>query len=129
MKLAKNFTPEAIDHAVERAKELGLIDDGELAQLLAEQMLEQRHYAPARITAELQKRGISRTQAEETAAALAFDPAQEITLLLETKFKNDVGDGKGLRRVFAALVRMGYAYGDVKTALESVSDTEEFYDA
>ncbi len=127
MKLAKNFSPEAIDSAVERAKELGLIDDGDYAELLASQLLEQRHYAPSRIAAELQKRGVSRDEAEQAVDALEFDAKNEIARLLETKFRNSLGDEKGVRRVCAALIRMGYAWGDVKTAVENAADTEVYY--
>ena len=128
MKLAKSFSAGAIDYAVERAKELGLIDDEDLAGILAEELLTRRHYAPGRITAELQKRGIPRAQAEEAVAALEFDAAEQIAQLLETKFRSSLGDAKGARRVSAALSRMGYAWGDIRTAIEEVCGTEVFFD-
>lgn len=128
LKLAKNFPPEAIDYAVARAKELSLIDDEGLAELLASQLLEQRHYAPPRITAELQKRGIPRAEAEAAVDALEFDAHAQIELLFETKFKNSLGDAKGVRRAAAALSRMGYSWGDIKTATEALTDEEVFYD-
>ncbi len=127
-KLAAKFDPDAVDYAVERSKELGLIDDGDLAGILAEQLLFARHYAPSRITAELQKRGIARDVAEAAVAALEFDAEDEIKTLLETKFRTTVAGKNGLQRTAAALSRMGYSYGEIRSALEACSSEEVFFD-
>ena len=128
MKLAKKFSADAIDYAVERSRELGLIDDGDLAQILAEQFLSQKHFAPGRIMAELLKRGIPREEAQSAVDELEFDAKEELAALLETKFRNAVGDEKSIRRAIASLSRMGYGYGEITAAIEKFSGTEVYFD-
>ncbi|MBR1811892.1 MAG: regulatory protein RecX [Clostridia bacterium] len=127
-KLAAKYSADAIDYAVERATELGLIDDEELAQTLAEDYLRLRHYAPERIRLELQKKGIDRNAAQAAAALLAFDAREEIQYLLETKFRHSLGDDTGIRRTAAALSRMGYTYSEIRSALSDVVSDEVFTD-
>ncbi len=126
----KDFSDEAIENAVERLKELSLLDDEKYAEMLCEHLYNNKHYGEKRIMQELLFRGIDRETAQAAVLALDKDNINSIVLLLEHKFKNKIGDEKSRQRTVASLLRYGYSYSDIKTAFQSVSQTfeEDFYE-
>lgn len=126
----KDFSDEAIENAVERLKELSLLDDEKYAEMLCEHLYTNKHYGVKRILQELNLKGIDRETAQTAVLALDKDEVNSIVLLLEHKFKNKIGDEKSRQRTVASLLRYGYSYSDIKTAFQSVSQTfeEDFYE-
>lgn len=126
----KDFNESAIEYAVNRLKELSLIDDVHYAELVSEHLYTNKHFGEKRIMQELLFRGIDRETAQNAILALDKDSINSIVLLLEHKFKGKFSDEKGKQRTVAALLRYGYSYSDIKTAFQSVSQTfeEDFYE-
>ncbi|MCH5171152.1 MAG: regulatory protein RecX [Oscillospiraceae bacterium] len=126
----KDFSDEAIEYAVNRLKELSLLDDERYAEILVEHLYSNKHYGEKRILQELSVRGIDRDTARNAVLALDKDEINSIVLLLEGKFKGKMNDEKGKQRTVAALLRYGYSYSDIKSALNKVSETleEDFYE-
>ncbi len=126
----KDFDESAIEYAVNRLKELSLLDDGRYAETLCEHLYNNKHYGEKRIMQELIFRGVDRETAQNAILALDKDSVNSIVLLLEHKFKGKFNDEKGKQRTVAALLRYGYSYSDIKTAFQSVSQTfeEDFYE-
>ena len=120
-KMRPAHSPEAIDAAVARAQELGLVDDADYARRYAAELVRLRHFSVMRIVQELRRRGIDRDLAQQTAADAAAeyapDPGEAIDALLRTRFAGKYGDEKGRRRTVAALQRMGYRWEDIRSAL------------
>ena len=111
--------------AVERLAELGFVDDARYAPIVV------RHYAAKgygarRVQQELARRGIPR---ELWDAAMAQMPAQDDTIdrLLQSKLRGEV-DRAALKRASDFLLRKGYGWDEIKSALERYhADIEEDY--
>jgi len=74
-------------------------------------------YGPARIRQELSKRGIERETAQQ--ALQAYQPNQtKMLAVLEQKLHGDCSDRKAVEKAIAALQRRGFAWADIRHALE-----------
>lgn len=125
----KGHEKKFAEKASERLLELGLLNDEEYARILANDLLERKNYSIKRIKQELAFRGIDRDIIENTIDLLDNDPVSRIIILIKKKYINKIGDEKGRKRTVDALLRLGYSYSDIKSALNSISDFEdEYYD-
>lgn len=125
----KGHEKEFAEKACERLTELRLLNDEEYARILANDLLERKNYSIKRIKQELAFRGIGREIIENTIDLLDNDPVSRIIILIKKKYINKIGDEKGRKRTVDALLRLGYSYSDIKSALNSISDFEdEYYD-
>ena len=125
----KGHEKEFAEKACERLIELNLLNDEEYARILAGDLLERKNYSIKRIKQELIFRGISRDITENTILLLDNDPVSRIIILIKKKYINKINDEKGRKRTVDALMRLGYSYSDIKSALNSISDFEdEYYD-
>ena len=125
----KGHEKEYAEKACERLLELGLLNDEEYARILANDLSERKNYSTKRIKQELGFRGISRDIIENTIDLLDNDPVPRIIILIKKKYINKINDEKGRKRTVDALLRLGYSYSDIKTALNSITDFEdEYYD-
>lgn len=66
--------------------------------MLAQELYTHRKYGVSRVKQELSRRGIDRALAEEAAERLDKDDLNRIILLLQTKYRNNLGDEKGIIR-------------------------------
>lgn len=116
--------------ACERLCELGLLNDEEFSRILANDLLNRKNFSVKRIKQELIFRGIDREIAENTVDSLDNDPENRIICIIKKKYMNKINDEKGRKRTIDALLRLGYSYSDIKTALNSINDfdEEEYYD-
>lgn len=126
----KGHEKEYAEKACERLLELGLLNDEEYARILANDLSERKNYSIKRIKQELGFRGISRDIIENTIDLLDNDPVSRIIILIKKKYINKINDEKGRKRTVDALLRLGYSYSDIKTALNTLTefDGEEYYD-
>ena len=125
----KGHEKEFAEKACDRLLELGLLNDEEYARILANDLLDRKNYSIKRIKQELAFRGIDRDIIENTSDLLDNDPVSRIIILIKKKYINKISDEKGRKRTVDALLRLGYSYSDIKSALDSVSDFEdEYYD-
>ena len=122
-KLARQDGEVAAQAAVDRIKELGYINDERYAQSLAKELAERKGYSVRAIKAELIHRGIDKYTAENAVEETALDECDKINILLNGKYRRKLADEKGRRQVFNALLRLGYSYGDIRSALR---DYDEF---
>lgn len=115
--IQKGYPEEACAYALERAAELSLQDDADYAAQLASSLYERKGYSPERIRVELLQKGVDREIIENTLEGLDSDPAARIIELLDTKYSSYPRDEKGKRRIFSALLRLGYNINDIRKAL------------
>ena len=119
----KGEAAEDAEAVADRFVELGLINDARYGSLVV------RHYAAKgygvnRIRAELNRRGLPRELWDE---ALASMPAQDDTVdrFLRSRLKGNF-DQKDVKRVSDALVRRGFSWDEIKSALNRYrSELEE----
>ena len=117
------FNQGAIELAMERLEELGLVDDAALAARWVTVMHTSKHWGRRRAYEELYKRGIDRNPAEE--ALTDYEDGDALYWQLEHKYgKKDLSDPKQRQRVTAGLVRLGFTYDAIRSALREFEDFE-----
>lgn len=124
-KLVPLFGERAADGAISRLEELGLIDDEAFAREYAGQLLERKHFSPERAALELYKKGIDRELAEEILEEFAVDPAEQISILLQTKYARRLSSEKDRARTFNSLRMMGFRWADIKEAMREYEYDDE----
>lgn len=126
----KGHEKTSAEKACDRLLELGLLNDEEFARILATELYERKGYGIKRIKQELIFRDIDREIAENAIETLDIDTQNRIILIIKKKYLNKIDDEKGRKRAIDGLMRLGYSYSDIKTALNSISKfcEEENYD-
>lgn len=108
--------------AVDKLEERGYVNDSEFARAYYRYLYEGKHYAKKRIFYELYLKGISRDTAESVAYEFEDDPVQSAKDLIGKKYLRYLADEKGRRKVFNALVRLGYSYSDIRSAMSEYNE-------
>lgn len=130
-KLSRKFDSQYVDEAVEKLIELDLINDERYAELYAHELFEHKKLGKMRIKSELRAKGISADIANEAVEKLFEeeepDNMQRIVDIINKKYYNKMNDEVGRKKVFSALIRMGYSFSDIREAMENFSD-DEFYE-
>lgn len=121
----KGHEKESAEKACDRLLELGLLNDEEFARILANELYERKGYGVKRIKQELAFRGIDREIAENAIESLDIDTQTRIILVIEKKYKGKINDEKGRKRAIDGLLRLGYSYSDIKSALNSIEESYE----
>lgn len=126
----KGHEKEASQKACDRLLELGLLNDEEYARILANDLLERKNYSTKRIKQELSFRGIPREIVENTVDSLDNNAENRIILVIKKKYLNKLNDEKGRKRAVDGLMRLGFSYSEIKSALNQVAEftEEEYYD-
>ena len=126
----KGHEKESAEKACDRLLELGLLNDEEFARILANELYERKGYGIKRIKQELAFRGIDREIVENAIDSLDIDTQTRIILVIKKKYLNKINDEKGRKRAIDGLMRLGYSYSDIKSALNSISEfcEEENYE-
>ncbi|MBQ4119915.1 MAG: regulatory protein RecX [Clostridia bacterium] len=117
------FKKEAAAKVVARFIEVGLLDDCRFAENYAER-LNASNYSKREILQKLTLKGVPYSVAKEVLADTDGDEQSKIKNLLEKKYQTKLQRQDGAQKVFAALVRKGFSYSEVREALKSY--IEEF---
>ena len=126
----KGHEKEASQKACDRLVELGLLNDEEYARILANDLFNRKNYSIKRIKQELSFRGIPREIVENTVDSLDNDAENRIILVIRKKYLNKLNDEKGRKRAVDGLLRLGFSYSEIKSALNHIAEftEEEYYD-
>lgn len=127
-KLLENVGAEAAAAAVARMQELGLLDDADYARRYAAECLNRKGYSLSRTKQALLAKGIDRDLAEDTLAALEYDPQPAIARIVRRKYLRCLGDEAGVKKTVAALARLGYQYADIRVVLGNLAEDENYYE-
>lgn len=115
------FSEEASAAAVERMTELDLIDDERYARRLAE-YLSASGTSRREIYFKLINKGIPSSVAREITEEDDSDECEKIKILIETKYSKKLDTEEGVQKVFAALVRKGFSFSDIKDAFKAYNE-------
>ncbi|MBQ5911235.1 MAG: regulatory protein RecX [Clostridia bacterium] len=121
------FMPSAVQSAAERMKELGLVDDLRLAQRLFEYYSEGGS-SKREIYFKLTNKGIPSGIAKQVLEENETDEQEKLIKLIKTKYASKLKTEEGVQKTFAALVRKGFSFSDVKEALKAYSEELEEVD-
>jgi regulatory protein len=120
----KKHDRAAAEKAVERLEELKLINDKDFAEMLSRHLSEGKGYSTKRVRQELLRRGIDRETAEAALMTIDKNADERIIELLQKKYCRYLGDEKGRKKVFNALLRLGYGYGEINSALRRFEEED-----
>lgn len=124
-KLKKDYNREIVEEIVTLFEESGLVDDERFANMYAVELSEMRGMSRANIRRELIKKGVGRDIIDEVVDILPDDEIPAIIEIISRKYYNCFDDEKAKRRMVAALARKGYAYDDIRRAIEEYNDERE----
>ena len=123
-KVAKDSSRDAAIKAVERLEELGLVNDERFAQRYAQELLNTKRMSPSGAVRKLVEKGIDRELARDTVEQLNCDIDENIKAIIDKKYSKNLSDEKGRRRCVNALMRLGYSYSDIKSALSQYTEID-----
>ncbi len=125
-KLLKNYCEEVCDAVVDKLLEIRLLDDRNYAEKYARQLFEIKRLGRYKARFEMQKKGIDKEIIEEILEQYDENTDERLSELIDKKYARYLTDNKGKDKVFNALVRKGYAYSEVREALNKYIDEEEY---
>lgn len=127
-KLRQKGYAEGAQSAIEKLAEYGYIDDLRFAENYANELQRLKGFGKRRIEQELYKKGVSRDIISQVTDGIESD-SEEIADILEKKYGRYLDTDKGVNRAINGMMRMGYGYSQIKTALEIVLErmTENAY--
>lgn len=125
-KLVKaGFAREIAVKAVERIRELGLLNDEALCRRLAENLLKE-NCSLRETEQKLILKGLPRDLVKSVLSETECDPKEQIKALVFKKYKNKLSNEDEIRKTVVALMRKGFRFSDIKAVLKSFS--EELYE-
>lgn len=121
-KIKKDSSEETAEEVCERMEELGLVNDENYARRLAHDLIFLKKLSIRGAKYKLLEKGIDRDLCDEILEEFEVDPVEQLVELIGRKYSDKLGDEKGRRRTVAALQRLGYGWGDIKSALAEFED-------
>ena len=114
------FSEVAILAAVARLKELGVIDDGELARQYAEDCAK-RGISKRAAYSKLISKGFNSQTVKKVLDCTGFNEQNQLSELIGRKYAAKIAAGQ-TQKVYAALIRKGFSYNAVREALKKYSE-------
>ena len=129
-KLAENYDEDICYEVLNRLAEIGCIDDRRYARYLAEKLCTVKKYGYFKAREEMRLKGLSRDIIEEALADYSEDCSERVLELIDKKYARYLTDDKGVKKVKAALARLGYSFADINAAISEYTsgDSSEFYE-
>ncbi len=118
------FSDDAVRAAIAIVRKRGLIDEESDASAIAEKMAKSKGRGPARIKAELQKKGYSSSVASAAVDSVSQEIYEEaLRKSLHAKCKGHVPADKAERdKLTASLVRLGFSAGMIFSAFKGIEE-------
>lgn len=121
------FKKEASAKVIARFLEVGLLDDERFAKNYAERLMSV-NVSKREAVQKMLLKGVPYDLAKRILAEDETDEQTQVKNLIEKKYMSKLAQEKGGEKVFAALVRKGFSYGAVKSALKSyIEELEDDY--
>lgn len=113
IKLKQKFSEDAVVFAIDKLRNLKLLDDESFAFNYAEELCRRKGFAPKRIVLELKNRGIDAATAEKAVNSLDIDREIGIIKVIEKYRLTKDSTPKERDRVIRRLLNMGYSFSDI----------------
>lgn len=127
-KLSEKFPDYAAAAAADRAEELGFVDDSEYAKRKLQLLIDNKKVSVKMAARMLLIEGVSKEDVDAAAMEAEYDPTAAILTLVERKYKNKLSDKKDFQNTVAALMRKGFSYSEIRTALKDYETGTEMYE-
>lgn len=128
-KLEKTYPKEMCLRTCKLMAEKGLVNDREYAFRLGKQLFEIKKESAVAVRYKLTQKGIPKDIIGEVIDAYCEDDEvvkDRIKALVEKKYKRNLTDEAGIRKVKNALARLGYGYSDINSVLKEFDNKEEY---
>lgn len=119
------FSKKAVAAVIENLTEFKMVDDRRFAERFAERCIESNISKRETLNKMLQK-GFPYNLAKEVLDEFESDEEGQIKALIEKKYATKLTQEKGNEKVFAALIRKGFSYSAVRSALKEYIEELEF---
>lgn len=118
-KLCQKTDEDTANAVVEKMRDIGLVDDRALLKDKLENLLNVKKYGPIRVINELVLKGFDRDEIRETIEEMEYDEFSTICEIIEKRYSDELVDSdiKTRQKIMAALMRKGFNYDDVKSAM------------
>lgn len=123
--LRAKFEENVIEKVLMRLEELSLLDDEALAERLAERLTENNISFRAALS-KMTAKGIDYVTAKAALDATERDTEAQIRAVIEKKYRTKLSDTESIKKVFAALQRLGFGYSDIRTVLKAYSEELDY---
>ena len=124
--IAKGFSEENAEYAVELFKKYGGINDEEYCESLI-RTYKAKGYGEKRIAQKLREAGIDRELSSERMED--FEPDySKMQKYIASKIKTENPDRQTVKKVIDGLLRKGFSFAQVKEALNKYLNDEEYYE-
>ena len=120
-KLEKNYPKEMCLRTCKSMAEKGLVNDREYAFRLGKQLFEIKKESAVAVRYKLTQKGIPKDIISKVIEYYCEDDEvvqNRIKELVEKKYKRNLADEAGLRKVRNALARLGFSYSDINVVLK-----------
>lgn len=124
-KLIRTVDPQSADKAIEKMLEFGYLDDEKYAKSLIKYLVDTKHYSVSHVRQECYKRGIDKDIVQQFLDEDKPDNVSNALALIEGKYRTKLSQENGREKVIAALMRKGFNYGDIKSALYRFENGDE----
>lgn len=121
--VAGGISKTAATAAIKRLKELGLVDDVRYAQNLYSRYVRE-NVSKRAAYAKMYEKGIPPEIIKSVLNEIAADEQQQLAALIEKKYRNKIAAEDGPQKVAAALIRKGFSYSAVRSAVNKYTETE-----
>lgn len=123
--LKAGFSKKASAAVLARFCELGVIDDRRYAERMAERCKE-NNISKREAMHKMLLKGVPYDLAKELLEDSETDEEGQIANLLEGKYAYKLTQENGAQKVYAALVRKGFSYSSVRSAMKKYTEQLEF---
>lgn len=127
-KLSENYDEEICYYAVDKLVSLGIINDRRYAENLARKYIEVKKYGFYRASNEMYRKGIDRELVDEILEVYRDSTSDRICELINKKYHDCLDDRDKIRKMKNALVRQGYSFDEINTAIRMLecADDDEY---
>ncbi len=124
IKLRQKGYKESAEYAVEKLQSEGYVDDERFARMYVRELINLKKYGRRRIEQELYRKGVDREIISLVLEETEFDE-DELCALINRKYIRYLSDEKGIKKTVSSLMRMGYSFSEIKSALNKIAEDEE----
>ena len=123
--LRGGFPQRESEKVIARLKEVGLLDDRRYAENYANRLID-NNVSKREALQKMLLKGVPYDMAKSVLEETETDELSQIKNIIEKKYRTKLTLEKGVQKVYAALVRKGFSYDAVKTALKTyIEESEE----
>lgn len=123
--LRGGFPQRESEKVIARLKEVGLLDDRRYAENYANRLID-NNVSKREALQKMLLKGVPYDMAKSVLQETETDELLQIKNIIEKKYRAKLTLENGVQKVYAALVRKGFSYDAVKTALKTyIEESEE----